>query len=401
MADENRIKQWLANANYHNPDLALREILGITNHYQGLHAQQETYTFNDGTPKDLVNLNGTIPVRYKGMVYNIPICMYLMDTHPKNAPICYVKPTPDMSIKVSMFVDQNGKIYLPYLHDWVPNSSDLLGLIQVMMVTFGDQPPVYARPPNMPSYPRSSFGMPQPGGGTPYMPFPSPSPYGGSPATGFGGYPPAYPPTSSSFSQYPPYPTPSYPPYPSSNFDNSVPSIPPSSGGTGTIKEEHIRESLLTAIEEKLMRRMKEQFQQSQAELETLRRTQDELKQGKAKLDAILGRLEKEENDLNKNITLLQDKEQELDKAIERLGNQEPIDVDDAVTTTAPLYKQLLNAFAEEAALEDAIYYMGEALRCGVIDLDVFLRQVRTLSRKQFMLRALMQKCRQKAGLAV
>lgn len=43
-----------------------------------------------------------------------------MDTHPKNAPICYVKPTNDMSIKVSMFVDQNGKIYLPYLHDWVP-----------------------------------------------------------------------------------------------------------------------------------------------------------------------------------------------------------------------------------------------------------------------------------------
>jgi ESCRT-I complex subunit TSG101 len=98
---------------------------------------------------------------------------------------------------------------------------------------------------------------------------------------------------------------------------------------------------------------------------------------------------------------LLKDKEQELDKAIERLSSEEEIDVDDAVTTTAPLYKQLLNAFAEEAALEDAIYYMGEALRCGVIDLDVFLRQVRTLSRKQFMLRALMQKSRQKAGLAI
>jgi len=61
---------------------------------------------------------------------------------------------------------------------------------------------------------------------------------------------------------------------------------------------------------------------------------------------------------------------------------------------------RLLNAFAEEAATEDAIYYMGEALRRGVIDLDVFLKQVRSLSRKQFMLRALMHKCRQKAGLA-
>lgn len=65
-----------------------------------------------------------------------------------------------------------------------------------------------------------------------------------------------------------------------------------------------------------------------------------------------------------------------------------------------PRYFRLLNCFAEEAATEDAIYYMGEALRQGVIDLDVFLKQVRTLSRKQFMLRATMQKCRQKAGLA-
>lgn len=71
---------------------------------------------------ELVNLSGTIPVRYRGSVYNIPICIWLIDTHPKNAPICYVKPTPDMSIKVSMFVDSNGKIYLPYLHEWVPVS---------------------------------------------------------------------------------------------------------------------------------------------------------------------------------------------------------------------------------------------------------------------------------------
>lgn len=58
-----------------------------------------------------------------------------------------------------------------------------------------------------------------------------------------------------------------------------------------------------------------------------------------------------------------------------------------------------MNAYAEEAAIEDVIYYLGEALRTNVIDLEVFLKHVRQLSRKQFMLRAIMQKCRQKAGL--
>lgn len=115
--------------------------MSVVNHYQGLQPCQDTYSkncgvrielcclklrlnfilaFNDGTPMELVNLSGTIPVRFKGSIYNIPICIWLIDTHPKNAPICYVKPTSDMSIKVSMFVDQNGKIYLPYLHDWLP-----------------------------------------------------------------------------------------------------------------------------------------------------------------------------------------------------------------------------------------------------------------------------------------
>lgn len=65
-----------------------------------------------------------------------------------------------------------------------------------------------------------------------------------------------------------------------------------------------------------------------------------------------------------------------------------------------PFICRLINAYAEEAAIEDAIYYIGEALRNGVLDLEVFLKHVRQLSRKQFMLRALMQRCRQKAGLA-
>lgn len=140
--------------------------------------------------------------------------------------------------------------------------------------------------------------MPQPPGASPFLPYPQP----GFPTPGgYGGFPP-YPPTSN-----PPYPTP-YPPTSSTSYPNSYPgfsgypmnnfggpAVTPVPIGTGTIKDEHIRESLLTAIEEKLLRRMKEQFQQNQAELETLKRTQEELRQGKAKLDAILLKMSKEQ----------------------------------------------------------------------------------------------------------
>lgn len=53
-----------------------------------------------------------------GNIYNIPICLWLLDTYPYNPPICFVKPTSSMTIKTGKHVDANGKIYLPYLHDW-------------------------------------------------------------------------------------------------------------------------------------------------------------------------------------------------------------------------------------------------------------------------------------------
>ncbi|KAF4526664.1 hypothetical protein B566_EDAN015663 [Ephemera danica] len=254
--------------------------------------------FSNGTKKQLVSLIGTIPVRYKGNVYNIPICIWLMDTHPYNAPICYVQPTADMQIKVSKYVDHNGKIYLPYLHDWEPNSYNLLGVVQVMIMVFGEQPPVYAKPKDPPANPASPYpvqppSMPMPGGrpnSTGYPPYPlypgaANPPYPSMPASGNfppssyppnsagSSYPPYYPNQSSGGTGYPPYPTGTAQPPPSGNFPPyAATGYPPASsatatgsattGGSGTITEEHIRASLLSAVEDKLRRRMREQYSQ-------------------------------------------------------------------------------------------------------------------------------------------
>ena len=63
------------------------------------------------------------------------------------------------------------------------------------------------------------------------------------------------------------------------------------------------------------------------------------------------------------------------------------------------LCRQLVGAYAEEQATQDAVYYLGEALRRSVIDLDTYLRHVRALSRRQYQLRATMTLCRQRANL--
>ena len=267
--------------------------------------------------------------------YHIPICIWVMDTHPYNAPICYVMPTVDMHIKVSMYVDHNGKIYLPYLHDWLPSSSDLLGLIQVMIVTFGEHPPVYSKPKDTP-YPRQSYNMPQPAAQSPFNSSAFPQNFPPYPSSNFsGGYPP-YPPNAAASNT--PYPPTNYMPGMQNSF-NSTPQQNNASG-TGTITEEHIKASLISAVEDKMRRRIQEKVNQCQAEIQTLRRTKQELMEGQSKLGDIMKKLERDEGELKKNIQLLRDKDTELSKSLETLEESDQIDVDEAVTTTAPLYKQ-------------------------------------------------------------
>ncbi len=72
--------------------------------------------------------------------------------------------------------------------------------------------------------------------------------------------------------------------------------------------------------------------------------------------------------------------------------------VDSAVEVSYPLYRQLLEAYVEDAAIEDSIYYLGEALRGGAVDVDTFLKSARNMARRQFFLRQTVQKCVAKAG---
>ncbi|XP_059370806.1 tumor susceptibility gene 101 protein-like [Carassius carassius] len=379
--NESSVRKMLSKI-YKYRDLTARDITIVASHYKDLKPVMDNYVFNDGSTKELLSLTGTVPVSYRGNVYNIPICLWLLDTYPYNPPICFVKPTSAMMIKTGKHVDANGKIYLPYLHEWKPLQSDLLGLIQVMIVVFGEEPPVISRPTTQASYPAFPAAGPP---NSSYMPSTPGLPYGqghSSNPGGFQGYP--YP------AVVPGYPTTS----------GSSPYTPVGPTRDGTIGEDTIRASLVSAVSDKLRRRMKEEMDRAQAELDTLKRTEEDLKRGHQKLEEMVTKLDLEMADVEKNIDLLKQRDEELTVALEKTENQsENNDIEDVIVPTAPLYKQILNLYAEENAVEDTIFYLGEALRKDVIDLDVFLKHVRLLSRKQFQLRALMQKARKIAGL--
>jgi len=365
---ENLLTSALSKVKYRHPEQTKRDVLSSLHHYRGLIPKQDKFIFNDGVQRDLINIYGTIPVPYKGQNYNIPISLWLLDTHPYHAPICYVKPTADMQIKVSKHVDHSGKIYLPYLHEWAHPNSDLLGLIQICIVTFSEQPPVYSKPKDTVA-PVPTYG------------------YGYQPQ--YPQYNNGYPPTTT---PYQPYQAPNTAYQQQNNYNTATTT-------TATITQDHLKASILSAVEDKVKKRLREEVNAKKAETESLKHVGEELSGGRARLTMMITKLKQETEDLDKNIEILKEKEAEISAIRDKLVENGEVNCDEAVNATAPIYKQLINAFADESATEDAIYFLGEALRRGVIDCEVFLKHVRNLSRKQFILRATMQKCRQVAGL--
>lgn len=62
----------------------------------------------------------------------------------------------------------------------------------------------------------------------------------------------------------------------------------------GTIGEDTIRASLISAVSDKLRWRMKEEMDRAQAELDALKRTEEDLKKGHQKLEDMVSRLDQE-----------------------------------------------------------------------------------------------------------
>ncbi|KAF3854610.1 hypothetical protein F7725_022665 [Dissostichus mawsoni] len=337
VVNEGVLKKMLKQYKYR--DLTVREITNVISQYKDLKPLMDAYVFNDGSTRDLLSLTGTVPVSYRGNTYNIPVCLWLLDTYPYNPPICFVKPTSAMMIKTGKHIDANGKIYLPYLHEWKHPQSDLYGLIQVMIVRsllcfLGPQQAPYqafqaAGPPN-PSY---MPGMPAV---SPYSPNPNPGGYPGYQYPGGNSYPATAGPA---------------------HYPNQTPVSTVGPSRDGTIGEDTIRASLISAVSDKLRWRMKEEMDRAQAELDALKRTEEDLKKGHQKLEDMVSRLDQEVVD--RNIELLKRKDEELSEALEKMENQsENNDIDDVIVPTAPLYKQILNLYAEENAIEDTIFYL-------------------------------------------
>lgn len=430
-SSERILNDLLAKCSYKYKDSTKRDIIAALSYFKDLSPKIDRYVYPTGVVKELVCLLGTIPVQIRQAVYNIPVQIYLSDTHPYEAPIAYVRPTPEMSINVSETVDNNGQIKLPCLNEWNHHNSDLYMLLNLMSIKFSEQTPLYSRPTRNPvvaSASTSAIGKSYASSNTP--PYPSDTrpvytatpPYPADTRPSFSSTPP-YPADSRfSFPTNSPYPTASvmsYPtPYPPSNNpyypmptahaynpmkSASNPSINQATARVSypddTIKPEHYRMSLISAVQDKIRTKFKDACEEKLAEIDSLKRVNYDLESGQTTLNTLIKEAENECINIEHLTSELKLKTNEINESLKQIKHRENTSVEDVVVTPAPLYRQMLQLIAEEMAIQDLLFFLSEGLTHKTIDLDNFLKQVRFLSRKQFYLRATLNKARQLADL--
>ncbi|CAF90282.1 unnamed protein product [Tetraodon nigroviridis] len=138
--------QTLRECRYRYPAETQADLRRVRSRFSDLRLHVDYYRFPNKEKKQLVYLAGTVPVLYEGSCYNIPVSIWLHQTHPVSHPRCYVCPSVSMVINPACScADAAGLLHLDGLRNWTGGASSLSLLVSEMVQVFQKDMPLYAR----------------------------------------------------------------------------------------------------------------------------------------------------------------------------------------------------------------------------------------------------------------
>uniref|UniRef100_A0AAV1UU73 Tumor susceptibility gene 101 protein n=1 Tax=Peronospora matthiolae TaxID=2874970 RepID=A0AAV1UU73_9STRA len=362
-----------------------------------------TFAYNDGSTSTLLNLEGTIPIFYRDNQYNIPVELWIVEAYPMAPPVCFVRPTADMMVKPGHpHVTSDGFVKIPYTVDWQPDST-LLELVAHMCSLFGNIPPVFRRPVTsrpMPHQDRldgsstsvSSGGSSTGGyfqrGSQAQSRRPQPSPY----------YIPQFKTQSRQdlLSSEGAYDT-------NLLFGSSAQSVERGSSVSGSqlyasegmsngMRPEDRAAALKVEVTRKIQMQLEKHFKHVRDDIDLQFEHEVQLTQSRENVERGLQSLRFLRDDLTRAQGILDAQDESISVWLEENENKDALDPDAILVEGDDLSKQMITTLAESHSIDDVLYYMDRVLSNDEIELSVFLKEVRKLSRKQFMCLALVQK---------
>jgi len=379
MASQNHLDGLLQQVRCSNIPRVKNDIIAVQRRHANLVAKTATHTSDDGASAVMVMLEGTVTIRYKGSPYNIPVEVFVREPYPAAAPLCFVRPVPGMALhKGHKHVGLDGTCYLNALAKWNGGSSNLVNVTEEMVEVFSAAPPLFTIPRTAqqqqpPREPLLLQALSQGQSSQPQSP------------------PPVYP------SGYPSGTRGAV----SASATTSSSGAGSSSAGSGAAAEaasgDPRRASLLSTVTGKVQRHLKGVFEAARGETEEQYRLHKVL--GEA------GRAEEQREkalgghvaSLRGAVSVAEAQLAALDACLQAAALSDGDAAAAAAMAVVPapadaLSAKMLEMVAEAAAVEDTLYALDKALAEGAIELDPFMKQVRTLAKQQFFATAHAQK---------
>jgi len=417
---QNSVKALIWNLNYMYKDQVEQKCSQLMTHTSINQATVEVYTHSNGAKQTLLKIKGLLPITYRSATYNIPVSFWIPYQFPDRPPMCYVVPTETMDIKAShKHMNKQGFIFHPYLSTWSMYQSNLIALSTNLQSVFGKDPPVFAKQNTarpvarqQPNYGRAeepptyhnafnanafnaynrSLNQAQPGArGGPYaQPGARPGNYG---------KPPSYPVSGSSQPGAANYAQPAPPSY---NEISKANQGPPGYDQVASMKAPGlaVQHSASATEKDKLTKQVKSILQDELTklherwvkEVNELQRMQTNLQRSKHEIETEEKAIEQQTNDLKNLKGELETANATIQTWLDENKDSPPIDLLTTVEPQNVWSKQLIQAVAQDSAIDDTLYCLDRALGEDAINFKNYLKQVRKLTREQFFKRALTHK---------
>ena len=416
-------------AMYTQPAHTKYDLTQVTENFSNLRPKLSTYIHNDGSESVQVVLEGTIPIVYQGATYNIPMDIFIMLQHPVEVPKCFVRPTSNMMIKPAhSFVNADGLVSTDHVLRMTGSSAqqyNFTDFLYAMSQMFGSEPPLFTKPqpqfrsgtvedaythsPATRSNSRVQVNPPliNPGnsaagynvgqqyhalGARPQAPVCSNGTQGcgGLASTTTCGL--CY---MSAMAQQ----TPKTPETRNSGASASLLNSAKSDYSTDSetsrnnnntdahITSHGSRADLERKLTEKLQIALVSRFSKKRDDLEQVMHEEESMKRATEAVDKQFAVLESMKNDLETGLEGLRLKAVELEK-LKASENDKEVSLEDRLVSFDALSSQIVKLTADQAAIEDCIYYLERALASASnpsVEISDFVFQTRKLSRELFM----------------
>ena len=323
--------------------------------------RDDDYYHNDGSRERLLCAEGTIPIEYNGARYNIPVKMYAPSDYPTTPPTCFVTPTRDMVVKPNHgCVESDGMVAIERVFRW-DRRRKMSDVARALSDVFSAEPPLFSKP---------ARGVGNAGEATQRTATASTAETR-----------PERVPFSVSVERRPSL---------NERFAQGQRATTSPRADDATAAQAWFRQTAIQSLTDRLKSGTEHHLDANAQLIETLLAHQTELYARKINLEQEKGVLRLMCDQFERDAQELRGATATMERWLEAHPDTGEVsfDPETAIEAADAMSRQLLNAHAKDAAIEDALDALDELLNDGKVQLEDYMRQVNKLCKEQFIARA-------------